>query len=132
MQDDLTSNQSRAIAFLVAGKTIEQAAQLAGVNPSTVHRWLKDDLFAAEYRTARRQAVDQSITMLQGMSQQAAHTLIDVLTDKNAPASTRLRAAQAVLDVCQRWTELDDVQQRLAALEAALARQQSDGAYPFT
>ena len=127
---DLTSNQARAIAFLVAGNTIEQAAQLAGVNPSTVHRWLKDDLFAAEYRAARRQAVEQSITMLQGMSQQAAQTLIDVMRDTDAPASTRLRAAQAVLAICQRWIELDDIQERLTALEAALAGQQGDGAYP--
>src|SRR3954470_11486988 len=52
----LTPAQEGAVAALLAGKTVTEAAAAAGADRTTVHRWLKDDFaFLAAYNRGRRE-----------------------------------------------------------------------------
>jgi hypothetical protein len=82
-------------------------------------RWMKEPEFDAAYREARRSAFGQSISRLQQASSAAVTTVLKLMVDPNAPASTRLRAAEIVLDKTARAIELDDLDVRLSELERA-------------
>ena len=114
----VTAKQERAIAALLAKPTIEAAAEALGINPVTVHRWLAEPAFTEAYRAARRAAVQQAVTRLQQVSGGAVAVLVQVMADKDNPASTRVSAAKTVLEFSFRAVELDELEARIAALEA--------------
>jgi hypothetical protein len=100
LPETLTSAQGIALASLLAGKTMTTAARAAGVNRSTVWRWLHNDPeFIAFYNSAR---VEMSLSVQQSLrliSAQAVVTLRRLMTRKSVPDATKLAAAQAVLKV---------------------------------
>ena len=120
MQDTahkLTPKQEKAIIALLSQPTIEAAAAALGVNPVSIHRWLQDPAFADAYRSARRDAVQQAVTRLQQVSGGAVAVLVQVMADKANPVATRVNAAKTVLEFSFRAVELEDLAERIAALE---------------
>jgi len=111
--------QEEAIAALLSHRSIEDAATAAGLSAKTLIRWLKDPEFNTAYRAARRAAFSQSIARLQQASSAAATTLLKIMLDVNAPPSTRVRAADSVLDHAKHAIELEDVEARVTGLEQA-------------
>ncbi len=73
------------------------------------------------YREAHRATFSQSIARLQQASGAAATTLLKIMLDPAAPASTRVRAADSVLDHAKQAIEIEDIEVRVAALEATTA-----------
>jgi len=118
--------KEEAIAALLVNPTIAGAAKAMGVSEASLPRWLKEETFATNYRTARRQAVEVAIGLLQKASGAAVATLVSIMQDGEKPGSVRVSAARAVLDMAFKGMELQDMEVRLATLEAALAEQ--DGA----
>src|SRR6266478_2042842 len=94
----LGRKQEEAIAALLSQRNIEEAARAAGVGTRTLIRWLKLPEFRVAYREARRAAFSQSIARLQQASSAAATTLLKIMLDVNTPASTKVRAADSILD----------------------------------
>jgi hypothetical protein len=82
-----------------------------------LYRWLTMPDFQAAYRQARREAYGQAIARLQQVSSAAATTLMKVMVDPSSPASTRVRAADSILDHAAKAIEIDDLETRIAALE---------------
>jgi hypothetical protein len=80
---------------------------------------MKEREFSAAFREARRAAYSQSIARLQQGSSAAVTTLLKIMLDVNAPASTRVRAADSVLDHAAKAIEIEDIEARVAALEGA-------------
>ena len=115
----LGRKQEDAIAALLSQRNVEEAARTAGVGTRTLLRWMKIPEFTADYREARRLAYGQSIARLQQASSAAATTLLKIMLDPNVPASTRVRAAESVLDHGAKSIELEDVEVRVAELERA-------------
>jgi len=111
--------KEEAIAALLSQRNIEEAARMIGVAPNTLLRWMKEPDFDAAYRQARRNAFSQSIARLQQASGAAVATLLKIMVDPSAPPSTRVRAADSVLDHSAKAIELEDIEMRLAALEQA-------------
>ena len=91
--------------------------------PATLLRWVKDPEFDAAYREARRLAFRQSVARLQQASSDAVSTLLKIMVDPNAPASTRVRAADSILDHSAKAIELEDVEARVTELERAAEAQ---------
>jgi ABC-type molybdate transport system ATPase subunit len=75
--------------------------------------------FDSSYREARRAAFGQSVARLQQASGAAVTTLLKVMVDPTTPASTKVRAADSVLNHTAKAIELDDVEARLTELERA-------------
>ena len=108
-----------AIAALLTQRNVEEAARTAGIGTQTLIRWLKIPEFQAAYREARRAAVSQSNARLQQASSAAVSTLLKIMVDGNAPASSRVRAADRILERAKQGVENEDIEVRVAALEQA-------------
>ena len=119
----LTGNQEKAVAALLASRSLEDAAATPGlsVNEKTLRRWLKEPEFAAAVSEARREALEQAVIRLAAVSVEAVAAL-----EKNLSCgrpAVEVRAAVAVLEQAVKGAELLDVLSRLAALEQCQAAQ---------
>ncbi len=114
--EQLTPKQQKAIAALLAGQTMEAAAQAASVNATTIYRWLDDPIFKAAHDTGRRQLAELAMSKLQGLADTAVDVVSSLMQEGNPPA-IRLRAAMAILDNNTKWFELQDIVKRIEALE---------------
>jgi len=119
LQEKLGGKREAAILALLTARSIEDAARTAGVPPRTLHRWLLEPEFDVAYRKARRVAFAQATARLQQATGAAVSTLLKIMVDTNAPPSTRIRAADSVLDHATKAIEIEDVEVRVAALEQA-------------
>jgi hypothetical protein len=107
------------IVALLENPTLEKAAAAAGVSSVTLSRAMQQPEFMEAYREARREAFSQSVARLQHASNAAVGTLLRVMTDRGAPASSRVRAAEVVLQNALRGMELEDIEARVSKLEQA-------------
>jgi hypothetical protein len=103
-------------------RNLEDAARTVGIGIQTLVRWLKLPEFQDAYREARRAAFGQSVARLQHASSAAVSTLLKVMVDPNAPASSRVRAADSVLDHTMKAIEIEDIEARVAALERSMQK----------
>ena len=102
---------------------IEEAAKAVGVSHKTLLRWMKVPEFDEAYRKARRQAFGQAIARLQQGSSAAATTLLKIMLDQNSPASTRVRAAECVMNQGIRAIEMEDLEARIVVLEGSAEKE---------
>jgi hypothetical protein len=117
----LPRKKEKAIAALLSTGTIEQAARQAGVCEKTLRNWLAQADFAAAYRGAREQVVEQAVAVLQQASIHAVAALHRNLSC-GRPAC-EISAANSLLAHSIRAIETFDVLSRLAALEEKAAQQ---------
>ena len=108
-----------AVAALLTQRNQEEAARAVGIGTATLLRWQKLPEFQTAYREARRAAFGQSIARLQQGTSAAATTLIKLLLDPNTPASVRARVADSIFNHAAKAIEIEDIEARVAALEAA-------------
>jgi len=109
--------KEQAIAALLSHRNMEEAARAVGIGANTLLRWMKEPDFDALYREARRLSFWQSIARLQHGSTAAATTLLKVMVDPTVPPSTRVRAAESVLNHAAKAIELEDIEERVSELE---------------
>ena len=111
--------KEEAIVALLLQRNVDEAAKSIGISTQTLVRWMKLPEFQIAYREARRAAYGQSIARLQQATTAAVSTLLKVMVDTNSPASTRVRAADSVLNHATKAMENEDIDARVAALEQA-------------
>jgi hypothetical protein len=111
--------QEDAIAALLTQRNVEEAARTAGIGVRTLLRCLKLPDFQKAYRDARRAAVSQAVARLQQGTSAAATTLLKILVDPNTPASVKVRAAECMFNHASKALEIEDIDARVAELEAA-------------
>lgn len=112
--------EEQAIAALLATSTIPEAAAHSGLSENTLRGWLKDRSFASAYRQARARVLDEATAQIQKATTAAVQTLTAVMADEAAPASARVSAAKEVLATALKVREIDELEARLAALEARI------------
>ena len=117
--EKLTPKQERALVALLDCGEIKKAAEIAEVGEVTLWRWLQSPDFQARYRAARRQLVETAIAQLQSDCTIAARVLREVAEDREAPASSRVAAARAIIEQSVSAVQLTDLQERLEVLEKA-------------
>jgi hypothetical protein len=111
--------QEDAIAALLTQRNVEEAARTAGIGVRTLLRCLKLPDFQKAYRDARRAAVSQAVARLQQGTSAAATTRLKILVDPNTPASVKVRAAECMFNHASKALEIEDIDARVAELEAA-------------
>src|SRR5215471_6519880 len=116
--EKLSRKQEALISALLTAPSLAAAAQQAGLSEVTAWRWLKDATFQATYREARRAVVQHAIAQVQHATGEAVETLRSVMQDLEAPASARVSAAKAILETAVKGIEIDDLEVRIATLEA--------------
>jgi len=108
-----------AVAALLTQPNVDAAARSVGISVATLMRWQKVPEFQKALREARRAAFGQAIARLQQMSGAAVATLGKMMVEQGAPASTRVRAAEAIINHAAKAIEMEDIEARVAELERA-------------
>jgi hypothetical protein len=122
-----TRKMEEAVVAMLTQRNIEEAARSVSVSPATLMRWQKLPEFKKAFREARRDAHAQSIARLQQATSAAVSTLLKVMVDPSTPASTKVRAADSVLDHSAKAIELEDIEIRVAELEQAAESTKAGG-----
>jgi len=123
----ITRKREQAISALLVSPTVQEAAQVAQIGERTLWRWLQEPEFQRAYRQARRQAVSQAVARLQQASSEAVEALSSVMNDTEAPASSKVSAAKAVLELSFKAVELEDLESRITILEEAFNIEEEHG-----
>jgi transposase-like protein len=113
----LSRKKEQAIIALLEAPTVKEAAEVVGVNPATLYKWMAQPEFEEAYRKARHRAMGEAIARLQQASSKAVATLWDVMGDQEATPASRVTAARAVLELGMRGTEIEVIEVRLKQLE---------------
>lgn len=116
----MDSRKDKALAALLACPTQEQAAQAAGISPRTIRDYLQDPAFLREYEQQRAQLVVNATAQLQKSLSAAVAALRDIIESEKSSDSARIAAARILLDHGLKYSELCDLYQRLATVEATL------------
>jgi hypothetical protein len=117
--DGLTSQQAKALAALLQEPTVARAAEVAGVAERTLRRWLNEPTFRDAVFRARREAFGQAIWLTQRYAAVAVATLVKIMNDAAAPPPSKVSAAATLLKFGREGMELDDLAERVEALERA-------------
>lgn len=121
------TREDRMIVAILEHPTQEKAAAALGISTVTLWRSMQKPEFAEAYRKARREAFSQSVARLQHASNAAVGTLLRVMTDREAPASSRVRAADVVLQTALRGMGIEDIEARVWELERARQSEEPPG-----
>jgi hypothetical protein len=109
-----------AIASLLASGTLAEAAAKCRIAQSTLRRWLENREFSRRYQLERSRMLEGAVNTLRREATSAAETLATISSDTNAPPSARVSAARSLLELVLRAAELQDVEERIAALEQVM------------
>jgi len=122
------ANREKALSALLESASITEAAAKCDLNEKTLRRYLDDDEFRNEYRSARRAAFEQNIVRLQSLHAGAVSTLERNLSCENP--SVEVRAAQIIIEASRKDFETLDILERLENLEDEFKRQTEETAKP--
>jgi transposase-like protein len=119
--DELSSSQQEVILALLVCRTFTAAAKKAGVDRTTVYRWIRqDNSFRRELAKARREALAETTARLQRLTKTAVIQLGKIIKDDEAPAASRVTGIRTTLDFAYRAVELEDIQERLVEVEDSI------------
>lgn len=147
---NLQPKQREALDALLSGASMTEAAALAGVHRATLHNWCRDNTF---FRAALRDAQSQQAGIVQdglrASASKALETIESIMTDPEAPAAVRLRAATLIIQAVSKDPYTQPAEPRLTtaavdniieaaaqvgaeeqALRAAMARGESSESEP--
>lgn len=119
--DGLSAKQEAVIFAMLTEPTLAKAAAKAGITDRTLYRWLDDPRFMSANRSARREAFSHAISLTHRYSAMAVQALAKIMTDSVCSASARVSAATAILNFARESIELDDLAERVRALEQSAA-----------
>ena len=96
----LTTQQEQVLALISAGSSITDAAQSAGIHRNTILNWFRS---APDFQHSLDQARQAKALYWQEQAEdlaaEALATIRTLMTDPKTPTSTRLRAAQLILNL---------------------------------
>jgi len=117
-------NDDRLLLLLACGATVDAAACNLDMSARTVYRRLRDPDFCHRLQQMRADMVQRTAGMLTAAGSESVRTLV-ALQKETIPPATRLGAARAVLLLGLKVREVAELEQRIAALEAAQQAQQA-------
>ena len=95
-----------SIAALLSGKSQAEAARVAGVDPSTLKRWMRLPEFETEYLLVRREAMSQANACVQHNSSALVSLGLKLVSHAATPASVKAHLILGFLDRGNKSLEL--------------------------
>lgn len=111
----LTRNQRRALAAILANRTLADAAASCGLSEKTLYRYCEMPAFRQALTEAETATIDAAGRQLLDGQFEALETLNQIRQHGKKDSDRRL-AAQAWMDLTLRWRELRNTEQRITAL----------------
>ncbi len=99
----MTQNGSKPLASdplilaLLSNATVRSAAADAKVSEATAWRRLSEEEFRNALQSAKYQVYSHAISRLQAAAGEAASVLLEIASDREAPARDRIKAAESIL-----------------------------------
>lgn len=122
--DTLSTRQSKFLANLLSGMSIEEAAREAKISHATAHRWLKDPIFQEEFKQTRQSLLDQSFTGLQLRFDKAVKALDRHIEEEtHSLPKDQIEAAKTIIDKTIQTAQLTE---RIKDLETQLALKEQE------
>lgn len=115
----MTTKQLKALQALLTEPTKAQAAKKAGINESTLRRYLSEPAFKKAYRDEFSRLVEDASRQAQKALSPAIEVLRDIAQNTNENSNARIAAARGLLEYGLRMTELTDIIKRIEAIEEA-------------
>jgi hypothetical protein len=115
----ISTKQQKAIAALLSERTLGAAAKKAGIAERTLYNWLTEPAFRVALRSAEG-AMLETVTRRLSAGQSIALDALETLVKKAKYESTRRQAAVDWLTMFMKYHDLNDIDERLTALEAAV------------
>ena len=113
-----SSGRFEAMALaLASGSSIKAASQSVGVSVRQGYRIASSHKMRSRVGELRSQITNEAVGRLTQGATKAADTLVELLGEANEP-STRLNAAKSILNALQPITQLNELRERLDAIEA--------------
>ncbi len=119
-------SESSLVALIASGRTQKDAAKETGIPLRTVARRCADPEFRAEVESARREFLDRALGTLSDSTTAAASALAELC--KHRSPWVRLNAGRALLEHATRLREHVALADRIAEVEAMLAKGWRDSA----
>ena len=115
------SADATLMLLLAQGKPLADVAKATKVSGRTIARRLAEPEFKAEVSRIRGAMVEQAVGTLANAGTKAATVLL-TLAEGAKSETVRLGAARAVLELGAKLREQNEIEERIAALEAAQSR----------
>lgn len=115
------AREERVIAFLLAGRGLQEICEQVPISRSALWRLRKRKEFQARFTEARAQALDSAVNALHDGAVVFVQTLREICQDSRARGSERATAARSGLDSLFKATEMFNVEERLRKLEQIAA-----------
>ena len=110
-------SDEKIIAALMTSATNAEAAKSAGLSLTQFYNRMRNPNFKTKLAEARARLLDGATAALQARMGEAVDTMTVVMHDPDAPAQTRLNAAEAILRNSLKLSERSDILDRLDILE---------------
>lgn len=119
-------SDEKIIAALLSTTTNAEAAQAAGLSTTQLYNCMRHPDFKEKLAEARARLLDGATAALQARVGEAVAAMTAVMHDPEAPAQTRLNAAEAVLRNSLKLSERTDVLDRMDTLEKKIMEAEND------
>lgn len=107
----------RIIAALLANPTVNSAAESLKMSPNEVEKCLKDPVFKHAYLAAQDAVLTHVTGYLTNTIGEMSKLLLDMANDNRLPHQIRLNAIKVVFEYSVKFTETNNVLQRIKNLE---------------
>lgn len=111
-----------AIAALLTCSTIGEAAEQCHISKRTLTRWMQHEGFKKQYASAKRELLSGAINRLRSAGFDSGKRLHEIVNDKETPTAAAVSAAGRILDLLIKGVELEDLTERITALEESGAK----------
>jgi len=115
-QENQKKSDEALLLTLACGATVERAAQTSGLSVRSIYRRLANPEFRQRLQGVRDDMLHRAAGMLTAAAMEAVRTLVS-LQEASMPATVRLGAARAILELSLKLSEASDLTERIKALE---------------
>ena len=114
----LTPRQLAALPSIAGSPNQAQAARSAGIDRTTLYRWLQDEDFREDLSRLREESAALARTELQAAMLHAVNVILDSTNSSNEVV--RLRAARSLLNLGIKVNEIEKLRAELRLLQQAI------------
>ncbi len=114
------AKQEQIISALLTYPTIKAVAEHLNISSTTIYSYLKDEEFKAKYYKAKGEILQQTTTYLQSRTSEAIKIIDDIAKDDTVNAQVRLSACRTMLEYSLKFTETNELIERISALENSI------------
>ena len=114
----LTPKQALALPYITAAPSAVEGAMAANIGRTTLHRWMNDPTFRAEFELQRKAVADLAYSEFRGLALKSVLIFAELLDDPNP--NVRLQAARATVHTALKVEESQDLRKRLEVLSESI------------